>query len=201
MANSIAGRTALALLLAVCASAQTRRLLPVDQSARDPNLVAYLTKFKAAVAKRSRDELIPLVAPEIKLGFGGEDGIGNFQPDWSVLDRLLSMGGAWQGDSFSIPYVFARFPDDLDPFDYAAITGKGVWLRAQASATSRGIRTMDYEIVQVEDQGEEWWQIKTLSGDKGFVSARFIASPIGYRAIFNKNRRGEWKLSALLAGD
>ncbi len=54
---------------------------------------------------------------------------------------------------------------------------------------------MDYEIVQVEDQGEQWWQIKTLRGEKGFVSAKLVASPIGYRAIFNKNRRGEWKLS------
>ena len=201
MANPIARGAALAFLLAICAPAQTRRLLPVDQSARDPKLVTYLSKFKAAVTNRSRDELSPLVAPEVKLDFGGEDGIAYFQPDWPVLERLLSMGGAWQGESFSIPYVFARFPDDLDPFDYAAITGKGVWLRAEPSVTSRGVRTMDYEIVEVDDQGDEWWQVKTLSGESGFVSAKFIASPIGYRAIFNKNRRGEWKLSALLAGD
>ncbi len=43
-------------LLAVCASAQTRRLLPVDESGRDPKLVAYLTKFKAAVVHRNREK-------------------------------------------------------------------------------------------------------------------------------------------------
>ncbi len=201
MANSIARRWALALLLAIPACAQTRRLLPVDESKRDPKLVAYLTKFKTAVAHRDRDELLPLVAPEIKLGFGGEDGIANFHPDWAMLERLLALGGAWQGATYSIPYVFARFPDDLDAFDYAAVTGKGVWLREQASATSRGVRTMDYEIVKVDEQGEEWWKITTLQGETGFVSAKFIASPIGYRALFQKNRRNEWKLSALLAGD
>jgi hypothetical protein len=164
-------------------------------------LVAYLAKFKEAVAHRNRDELVPLIAPEIKLGFGGEDGVANFRPDWPVLDRLLSLGGAWQGASYSIPYVFARFPDDLDAFDYAAITGKSVWLRERADAASRGVRLLDYELVKVEDQGEAWWKVTTLTGEKGFVSAKFVASPVGYRAIFNKNRRGEWKLSALLAGD
>ncbi len=38
-------------------------------------------------------------------------------------------------------------------------------------------------------------------GAKGFVSARYLAGPSSYRAIFKKNRRGEWKLTALLAGD
>jgi hypothetical protein len=201
MANSISRRSALALLLAVAASAQTRRLLPVDESTRDAKLVAYLAKFKDAVAHRNRNELVPLIAREIKLGFGGEDGIANFHPDWPALDRLLSLGGAWQGASYSIPYVFARFPDDLDAFDYAAITGRGVQFRAGPSPTARALRTMDYELVKVEDQDEAWWKITTLTGEKGYVSAKFIASPAGYRAIFNKNRRGEWKLSALLAGD
>jgi len=205
MENSIARRAALVLLLAVYATGQTRRLLPADAAARDPKLVAYLAKFKLAVAHRDRSELFPLVAPEIKLGFGGEDGIANFKPDWTVLERLLSMGGAWQGESFSLPYVFARFPADLDPFDYAAITGKGVWLREQPSSASRGIRTLDYELVKVEEhghgEGQYWWRVATLQGQTGFVHTQFIASPLDYRAIFNKNRRGEWKLSAFLAGD
>ena len=58
-----------------------------------------------------------------------------------------------------------------------------------------------YDIVKVQDQGDAWWKIETLTGERGYVSARFIASPIGYRAIFQKNPRGEWKMSALLAGD
>ncbi|MEO5926121.1 MAG: SH3 domain-containing protein [Bryobacteraceae bacterium] len=201
MAYPSARRWALAFFFVVSASAQTRRLLPVDEASRDLKLVAYLAKFKEAVAHRNPEELLPLIASEIKLGFGGDDGIANFHPDWPALERLLSRGGAWQGPAYSVPYVFARFPDDLDAFDYAAITGKGVWLREQATSTSRGIRTMDYEIVKVEDQGDDWWKVTTLRGEKGFVSARFIASPIGYRAIFQKNRRNEWKLSALLAGD
>jgi hypothetical protein len=201
MANAIARRAALALLFAAPLLAQTRRLQAVDESRRDPSLVAYLAKLKDAVAKEDRSVLLPLVHPQIKLGFGGDDGIANFRPDWPLLRRLLAMGGAWQGDLFSLPYVFAKFPEDLDAFDYAAITGKGVWLRERPSIDSRGLRQLSYDIVKVDDQGEAWWKVQTLNGARGYVSSRFIASPVGYRAIFQKNERGEWKMFALLAGD
>ncbi len=201
MANAVSRRAALAALCALPLLAQTRRLPPVDESARDPSLVAYLAKFRDAVEKMDRGALLPLVDPAIKLGFGGEDGIANFQPDWPLLQRLLNLGGAWKAGSYSVPYVFVKFPDELDPFDYAAVTGTGVWLRERPSADARGLRQLTYDIVKVDEQGEEWWKVETLSGQRGYISARFIASPIGYRAIFQKNPRGEWKLSALLAGD
>ena len=200
MANAISRRAALVLWV-LPLLAQTRRLLPVDESGRDPSLVVYLSKFKEAVAKQDRDALLPLIHPEIKLGFGGEDGIANFHPDWPLLQRLLSQGGAWKAGTFSIPYVFAKFPDDIDPFDYAAITGQGVWLRERPSADAHGVRQLSYEIVKVDDQGDAWWKVETLTGEHGYVSSRFIASPIGYRAIFEKSQRGEWKLSALVVGD
>ena len=201
MANSVTRRAALALLLAIPLLAQTRRLLPVDESGRDPSLVAYLAKLKDAVAKQDRAALVALVHPGIKNGFGGDDGVANFQPEWTVLERLLRMGGAWQGQSFSVPYVFAKFPEDLDAFDYAAITGQVVWLREAPTATSRGVRQLSYDIVRVEEQGAEWWKVTTLQGEKGYVFATYIASPVGYRAIFQKNERREWKMFALLAGD
>jgi len=201
MENSIARRAALVLLLSTTLFAQTRRLPPADESGRDQTLVAYLMTFKHAVAKHDRAALLALVHPDVKLGFGGDDGIGKFQPDWAVLQRLLNKGGAWQGTAFTIPYVFAKFPEDLDAFDYAAVTGSGVWLRAEASATSRGQRQLNYEIVQVKNSGDEWWEVTTLRGEHGYVSARYIHSPIGYRAMFQKNERGEWKLFALLEGD
>ncbi|MEI9813344.1 MAG: hypothetical protein WDO18_12175 [Acidobacteriota bacterium] len=62
------------------------------------------------------------------------------------------MGGVLELSTYSVPYVFAKFPEDLDAFDYAAITGKGVWLRAKPSATSRGVRQLSYDIVRVLTQ-------------------------------------------------
>lgn len=202
MENSIARRAALvAFLLAAPALAQTRRLLPVDESPRDPSLVSYLANLKAAVARQDRDALLALVHPDIKTSFGGDDGVANFHPEWPVLERLLRMGGAWQGATFSVPYVFAKFPADLDAFEYAAVTGQGVWLREGPSVSARRLRPLTYEIVQVREQGEDWWNVTTLRGENGYISARYVASPIGYRAIFQKDERGEWKMFALIAGD
>jgi hypothetical protein len=200
MASAIA-RIAALVLLSLPVAAQQRRVLPVDESGRDPSLVAYLSKFKDAVAKQDDLALSELIDPQIKLGFGGEDGIGHFHSDWLLLDRMLRMGGAWKAGSFSIPYVFAKFPDDLDPFDYAAITGQGVWLRAEPKPDAAGVRQLSYDIVKVEDQGESWWKVETLTGERGYVSSRFIASPIGYRAIFEKSKQGTWRMTAFLAGD
>jgi len=201
MENPITRRWALIVLLSVAPLlAQTRRLLPVDQSGRDPSLVAYLTKFKASVAKRDRSALVPLIDADVRLSFGSDAGVENFHPDWPLLDRLLALGGAWAGDTFSIPYVFARFPDDLDAFEFAAITGQGVWLRQGPSTDTRGVSRLDYEIVHVESQGDDWWSVTTLQGEHGYVSSRYIHSPVGYRAIFQK-QGSEWKMIAFLAGD
>jgi hypothetical protein len=201
MANPISRLAALALLLTAPLFAQIRSLPPVDESGRDPALVEYLTKLKAAVAKQDRDALVALVDPNIKNGFGGEDGLAYFTPEWALLQRLLDMGGAWSGDSFSIPYVFAKFPEDLDAFEYAAITGQGVRLRQDPSTSSRIRALMYYDLVKVEEQGEDWWKIVTLNGEPGYVSARYIASPVSYRAIFQKDDSGDWKMRAMLAGD
>ncbi len=201
MANSIARSAALAALLLTAPSfGQTRRVLPVDESARDPSLVAYLTKFKAAVAKRDRSALVPLIDPDVRLSFGSDSGVENFHPDWPQWDRLLAMGGALDEEGFSIPYVFGKFPDDLDAFEYAAITGRRVWLREAASSESRGIRQIDYEVVQIGSQGGDWWSVTTLRGVHGYVSSRYVYSPTGYRAFFQKVG-GEWKMTAFLAGD
>lgn len=189
-----------ALLAALPLAAQIRRLRPVDESGRDTSLVAFLAKFREAAAQRDRAALLPMIDPDVKLGFGGDDGIANFQPDWDGLNRILAMGGAWAGAAFVLPYVAERFPDSLDVFDYAAITGRGVWLRAGPSPQAERLRQMSYETVRVESQDTEWWKVVTQLGESGYVSARFVYSPIGLRAIFEK-RGGQWMLRALVAGD
>jgi hypothetical protein len=200
MEHSVTRRTAIVLLAAATAGAQARLVPTVDEEKRDPTLAAYMTRFRIAVGRRDRAALLPMIDPDVRLSFGSDSGVENFRPDWPLMDRLLAMGGAWVGDSFALPYVFARFPGDRDPFEHAAITGRDVWLREAASSTSRGVRRLDHEIVRVIDQGEQWWKVETLGGVSGYVAAGFVYSPIGYRAIFEKSG-GIWKMTAFLAGD
>ena len=47
---------------------------------------------------------------------------------WNTLAQLLRLGGTF-GESkneFWAPYVFNRFPDDYDGFDFSATIAKGV---------------------------------------------------------------------------
>jgi hypothetical protein len=151
-----------------------------------------------------------VLSPVIKTGFDGNGGIAEFRSKWKLdrphsevwplLARMLALGGTLKDGNYSVPYVIDRFPEDLDAFDHAAITGRGVWLRSGASTSSRGIRKLDYEIVRVQSMEDDWWPVETLDGKRGFVSAKYVQSPVGWRAYFSKEQ-GSWKMTALVAGD
>jgi hypothetical protein len=57
--------------------------------------------------------------------------------------------------------------------------------------------------VYLIDTGEEnlsnWQEIATHDGKRGWVNMSEIHSPVGYRALFKKNK--EWKMTAFIAGD
>jgi hypothetical protein len=208
MASAITRRSALGLL-AVPAFAQRRQLLPVNEPTRDPALTRFVAELREAVSRRDEAALVKLLDPEVQSSFGGDEGIEEFrqwwkldQPGsklWPLLERLLSMGGAWDGDSYVFPYLFAKFPEDLDAFEYGVITGQGVWLRAATSVASERLRQLNYELVRIQQQGADWWEVETLDHVRGFVSSRYVRSPIDYRLIIGK--RGQWRITALVAGD
>ena len=57
------------------------------------------------------------------------------------------------------------------------------------------------EVSNDKKDGEYLWlKVETLGGKKGFVNAKFVRSPIDYRAIFEKKSRS-WKMTAFVSGD
>ena len=46
----------------------------------------------------------------------------------------------------------------------------------------------------------EWTRIKLRDGRTGYISSRYVRSPIDYRAVFNK-MDGRWRMTAFVAGD
>lgn len=187
---------------------QGPKLAPVDEAGKDPSLVAFREELITAVRSRNADAVIALSDPKIRTSFGdggGSEAIRTLKPEvWKNFELLLSQGGSFQGDSFWAPYVYSAWPDAHDAFDSLAITGENVPLRESRDASSRAIATLSRDIVQRAgepgDQGD-WQQVKTADGHTGFVEARYVASPIGYRAGFLKNKDGQWKMNALVAGD
>ncbi len=203
--------------------AQERFVLPVDEAKKDAGFFAFREKLIRTVKSRDVKSLLIVVDKNIKNGFGGEDGIANFKKNWKITsakselwDELLTAlthGGTFDKrlrNSFYAPYLFTTFPEDIDAFEYEAIFGNNVNLRAKSDANSSVVATLSYNIVKVDYQNSikisknseqySWLKIETLGGKKGFVKPEFVRSSIAYRAGFEK-LKGKWMLTFFLAGD
>jgi hypothetical protein len=219
--------TFIAVILAVFSlnlAAQERQVLPVDEAAKDASFKLFRDKLISAVRKRDSKYVLSIVDPKIQTGFGGEDGIANFKKQWKInmaksplwdeLLFVLTHGGSFdaraKNKTFYAPYVYSKFPENLDAFEYSAIIEKNVKLLATPFAAAPVVATLNYSVVKVDFENSiksranpdnyTWLKVTTLGGKKGFVQEKFVRSSIDYRAGFEK-KRGQWKLTFFLAGD
>ncbi len=209
------------LFLSVASLAQERFVKPVDEASKDPSFLAFRNKLIVAAERKDTSFLLSIVDPKIKNGFGGRDGIAYFKRDWKITSKnskfwaeflpVIKNGGKFEdnGKSFTAPYTFSFWPDDVDGFEYSAIFGSNVNLRKQPDLRSDVVTRLSYNIVSVEAEtlpksGKSeypgWLKIRTLGGLEGFVKSEYVRSHIDYRAGFDKIR-GKWKLTFFVAGD
>ena len=214
------------LLLAVSASPGSQgRLFPVDEAKKDASFYAFRERLLRAVRGRDERFILSILDPNIELSFGGHRGIKDFKEMWltknsredlwAELNAVLSLGGAFVtsggGKRFCAPYTFTNFPDDVDAFEYAAIIGNNVRVRARPSLSAPIISTLSYDIVRADfyydpnDPREEkdtpgWVKITTPGGKQGYVAAKFIRNAVDYRACFRKVK-GSWRMTAFIGGD
>jgi len=203
------------------------KLYPVDQAPRDTAFFVLREQLLEAVRQQNIFPIMEALHPEVKVSFGSEHGpegfieIWGLQSEeqtaqsnlWPILERVLNGGGVFQngGKTFIAPYVFATWPDSEDAFDRAAITGAGVRVRSQPNLQSRIITSLSYHIVEfvqrtdqeltIDGETHHWMKIKTPDGQDGFVWGKYVASPIGYRAGFERQPDGQWLMTFFLAGD
>ncbi len=200
-------------IAAYSAPAEDQDKLPfTDESDRNPSLVRFLNQLRETVRTKNSAGLLRVVAPDVLNNFGGDDGIEGFKliwhperPDsrvWPLLEKLLKLGGAWVTDvTYYIPYVYPKFPPTDDPYYYEVVVAENVWLLVKPNETARRIRKLSYDVVRLQEDGAEWHKVMTEDGDEGYIQARFLHSPVGYRARINRDASGQWKITALVAGD
>lgn len=196
------------------------RLAPVDEGPRDPSFAQFRKELKDVIARKDAAKLLHHLASDIHLSFGGDYGGPAFhkmwQPFdkdtevWAVLSLIVDNGGKFiTPGGFAAPYAYAAFPEDLDAFDYVVVTNPQAVLREQPSANARVVRKLDHDIVEVakssgkmqhEAGPNDWDEVTTVTGQRGFVLSSDIRSPVEYRAIFEK-RKGKWVLQTLIASD
>ena len=192
------------------------KLTPVDEAPRDPSLVAFRSALLAALERRDTKALLAALDPKIRTSFGAGGGIDGFRaqwkPDqpgsriWTELEQVLKLGGKFQsgGDvpRFWAPYVYSAWPDRQDAFETYAVIAEDVPLHQSNDMNSPSIATLAYDIVTRigNETDAPLRHVRTADGREGFVEARFVRSPVGYRA--GMVRRGDtWKIDAFVAGD
>lgn len=205
------------------------KLYPVDEAPRDPSLVAFRQNLLGVIARRDPSALLSALSPDVGLGFSGESGREAFEEQWDlktnpkasdiwrVMNDVLRGGGVWQegpdGNAwFSAPYVFSTY-DGRDAFEQSVITGAGVNVRAEPRTGATILTQLSYDIVDLAtppanagtplriggyDYG--WTAIELPGGKRGFVSDKYITSPVGYRVIIEQTN-GKWQINNLVVGD
>lgn len=204
---------ALLFLHATLAAGQVGKLLPVDEAARDPEFFAFRAQLQAAVARHDAEAVLAAVDPSIRTSFGTGGGIADLRKKWNLsgadsrlwdeLGTVLAFGGAFrEGGLFAAPYVFARWPDRFDSFEHVAVLGKNVRVRAAPGSQGRILTALSFDVVRLAAPAtdSEWTRIKLRDGRTGYISSRYVRSPVDYRALFNKVD-GRWRMTAFVAGD
>lgn len=196
------------------------RLMPVDEAALDPSFVMFRNELKDVIARKDAAKLFHHLASDIKLDYGGGYGGPEFHQRWKPFDKdtqvwkalslIIDNGGKFiTPGGFAAPYVYAAFPEAIDPFEALVVTAPDAVMRAAPRADAAIVRKLDHDILTIvktasqpqhEAGPSDWSEVKDATGKQGFVRDQDVRSPIDYRAIFEK-RKGKWVIQTFIAGD
>lgn len=79
-------------LFAAVGFGQERYVKPVDEAAKDASFLAFRAKLIAAAERHDANYVLRIIDPQIKLGFGGDDGIANFKKIWKINAKNSKFG-------------------------------------------------------------------------------------------------------------
>lgn len=186
-------------------------LPPRDDAARRSDFLRFRTELLEIVRRRDLSALLERVSADITVAFDGSGGRNDFvkyrarhRGFWTEFERILAGGGTFtRRDTFAAPYVFAAWPEGVDPIGCMAVIGKGVRLRELPSTSSPSLASIDYAIVRwISDERTDrrWVHVGLANGRVGYIDSAFVRSPVGLRAIFER-RKERWWLTGYVDGD
>lgn len=180
---------------------------PRDEASRDQQLVAVRAKLRHSVAHRDVAGVLAVTSPEIRTSFGPDDGLEFFKRDlankrnaiWDELSTVLDLGGGFETpETFVAPFSYGCG----EPGEDVVVVGRGVHVRSSPRLTAPIVSSVSFAVLHRSDEvsPSNWQPVQLPDGRRGFIAARFVRSPIGYRAYFTKVN-GVWRLAAFIGGD
>lgn len=186
---------------------------PRDECSKLPGFPAFRDAVVAATAKRDAEALVALADPDVRLDFGGGAGRDELRkrladpkaPLWGEIAALASLGCADDGTVATLPAIFSRVPDDVDPGRTMLVTGSEVPLRARPSPSAPEVRKIDWALVMLKGEGFDpaarYAEVDAADGSTGFVATAKLRSILDYRLVADKSADGTYRITALIAGD
>ena len=206
----------LAAALALPAYAQERKLPLVDEAAGDASWLRFKKRLAAAIASRDKQFLLSILDRNVRNQTEKTRGIAEFRkqweldtpdtPVWRELETALQLGSAYMkrdkgARELCAPYVLAKWPPDVTPFDHGVVISRDSTVQAEPSTTSAALGRLSYDIVEVidweiddkTDARQKWVRIRHAKRD-GYVLEEHVRSPIEQAACFVKSGNG-WKMT------
>ncbi len=138
---------------------------------------------------------------------------------WQRLSNLLRIGyaGDQEDGSYVVPYFFYSWPEQWEPTEgYDLVTGDHVNVREKPSLSGKRVGQLHHQVVWGDwgYYGEEmltetiggethtWVKVKSVDGKiQGYLWSKFLHSPYGLRAGFEKKDDGRYYMTFLVEGD
>lgn len=191
---------------------QSGRFAPRDDCSGVPGAAEFRRSLAAAVLDRDADAVAALALPEVRLGFGDDDGRERLrerlrEDDDGLMDelgRVLKLGCAVDSQGgLTMPWYFAQELGDIDSYGAAFVTGENVPVLSKPDPQSATVESLSWELVELTEGLDPAWAyapVKTPDGRTGFVSTANLRSLIDYRLLAVREG-GDWRISAILSGD
>lgn len=215
-----------------------RTLAPKDESDRNVSFSAFKKKLSSAIDRKDVAFIQAIITNETLIAFDGNTGKrgpealdaywdihSQESPFWSVMKQLLLSGGVFNHDKseFIAPYVYALWPNNLDPYDHVvtkdrpekvAIYDLSSHRIILAKVSGRILRILHSEVsdddwVPVELPQDLMESLKTDFRKKfgkpgkvisnGCVKKSDTMRPIDFRLKFKKYE-DRWQLAFLVSG-
>jgi hypothetical protein len=203
---------ATALLDSLSNPRQKGRYAPRDECAEQPGATEFRHQLAAAVAKGDAQAIAALASPNVKLGFGGDDGKARFlerlqDPDGELMAELrqvLPLGCAVNPEgNLTMPWYFAEDMGDIDTYAAMIVTGEDVPLYTRADAASPAKQRLSWDAVELRGglfPDRAFQRVRTNDGTEGFVATGKLRSLLDYRLLVSREN-GAWKITAIVSGD
>lgn len=183
---------------------------PRDECSALPGWKPFRERLAAAVKARDGVALAKLADPAVKLDFGGGAGSAELQKRlraglWRELAELLPLGCSVDGGIAAMPWYFWRIPPKVDPAEAMLVSGASVVLKAKPLPGARTVTTLDWPIVILADKGfdpaSRFTHVRTRAGGlDGYVETGLLRSLLARRVVAEQ-AKGEWRITAIVAGD